>query len=183
MPEPQPAFLLDEELLGHRLLGVVEQLDERAAEHSGEQVEIELRADERGRPQGGTGRSELVAARRHRVDERGGQVRSGGLLRQLGEEERMASGARVERLDASGADELGRGCPVEHIKVDHRGARLAARPRRLASPRRRWRSGASDRRRKCSRSTRACPARCASSTRMASGPRALRRLSTRASAA
>ena len=123
MAEAQPAVLLDQELLGDGVLAVVEQLDERAAEHGGQQVEIELGADERGRPQRGARRAELVAARRHRVDQRGGQLGPGCLLRKLGQEERVSPRPRVQRIDPASADQLGRCLLVQHVQPDPRGAR------------------------------------------------------------
>ena len=122
VPKRQAPVLLDQELLGDRLFGVVEQLDERPPEHGRQQVDVELGADERGRAQRGARRAELVAARRDRVDERGGQLRSGRLLGELGQEERMAFRPGVQRIDATGADELRSGRPVEHVQMNERTA-------------------------------------------------------------
>jgi hypothetical protein len=64
--EPEVPVLLGQELLGHGLLGVVEQRDDRAAEHRGEQVGVQFRADHGRGAQQQPGRAERVASRGHR---------------------------------------------------------------------------------------------------------------------
>ena len=136
VPEPEDPVLLDQELLGHRLLGVVEQRDDRAAEHRGEQVGVQLRADHGRGAQQQPGRAELVAPRGHRLHQRRGQFRARGLLGQFGQEQRMPLRPGVQLLDPARPDQLGRRVPAQRAEVDERRRRAAARPRR-SGPRRR----------------------------------------------
>ena len=111
------------------------------------------------------------------------QVAACRLLCQLGQEQRMAPGSRVQRVDPAGAHQLGGGVPGRARPDGRTAAAGSGSPRRRGSAAIDRAARCPARRMKCSRSGSARPARCASSIRTASGPRALRRPSTRASAA
>ena len=123
VPEPERPAVGGQQLLGRGVLGVVEQVHGGTAEQRREQLDVQLRADDRGRAQHGTGRAELVAAGRHRFDQRHGQLGPGCLLGQLGQEQRMALGSLIQLIDPGRPHQLGRGRPVEQAEVDGRSAR------------------------------------------------------------
>ena len=72
MPEPEHPALVHEELLGHGLLGVVEQGDGGTAEHGREQVHVQVRADHGRGAQQQPGGAQLVTPRGYRLHQRHG---------------------------------------------------------------------------------------------------------------
>ncbi len=131
VPEPEGAAVGGQQLAGRGPFGVVEQVDGGAAEQRREQLDVQLGADDRGGTQHDAGRPELVAAGRHRLHQRCGQLGPVRLLGQLGQEERMALGALVELIGAGRSDQLGRGRAAEQAEVHDGGTRHR---RSLAGP-------------------------------------------------
>ena len=120
--EPEPPAVGGQQLLGRGAFGVVEQVHGQA-EQGREQLDVEFRADHRGRAEHGTGRAQLVAARRHRLDQRRGQLGPGAVAGQLGQEQRVALGPLVQLVGAGRPDQFGGGLPAEQAEVDGRGGR------------------------------------------------------------
>ena len=104
MPEPEDPVVFDQELLGHGLLGVVEQGQGGPAEYGGEQVHIQFRPDHGCGAQQYPGGAQLIAAGGHRLDQRRGQFGARGVTGQLGQEQRVPLRPRVELVDPARSD-------------------------------------------------------------------------------
>ena len=127
MSESEDPVVFDQELLGHGLLGLVEQPDDGTAEYRGEQVGVQFGADHGGGAQQQPGRAELVAPRGYRLHQRRGQFRARGLLGQFGQEQRVALRAGVQLVDPARPDEFSRRVTAEPVEMDgrRRGQRLS----------------------------------------------------------
>ncbi len=105
--ECEGAVLAGQQLPGGGLFGVVQEFHGGAAQHGGQQFQVQPGADHRRGAQQRPGRAEVVAPHRHRFHQRRGQLGARHLLGQFGEEQRMALGALVQLLDPGRADQFG----------------------------------------------------------------------------
>ena len=95
VPEPEAMPVLDEQAPAYPFLEVVQQRGGRAGEDRGDEVEVHLRAEHRGSPQGRRRRAGTLAPFDDGVADRLGQVAAGG-VHELDQEQRVAGAARVQ---------------------------------------------------------------------------------------
>ncbi len=121
VPEPVSPGVLDDEAVLLRQLDVGQHVQGSPVEHGGEQVDVEV-AEAGSRADQVPGRPELVAPARDRGDQRRREL-TGRHQGQLGQEQRVTTGAAVEVVGALTADQLGHLGEVERSQPDLVGGR------------------------------------------------------------
>lgn len=119
VPKPEASTLIDHQPTGDGLLDVAEQVDHRTVQYGGEQVQVQPRANNCSAAQRCRGgRTELVAAGRHHLDERRRQRRRvrGGC--KLDEEQRVAARHLIQLVGRTFTDQRRGGGAIQRPQRD-----------------------------------------------------------------